>query len=131
MLYRTLIAAGALVAGMAAAIPQAEAARTTNDLSVRTGPGIGHERIAVIPRGTYVDVGRCVRGGRWCRVDWRGRDGWAASAYLVEGSGPRYPRHHRYRRYDPGPSVYLDLPWFDLRVGGRPHFHRRHWRGYY
>ncbi|WP_349369642.1 SH3 domain-containing protein [Salinarimonas sp.] len=72
---------------LAAAAP----ARTTADLNLRTGPGTQYRVILAMPRGSLVDVGRCVP--RWCEVSYRGRVGWASSRYLRQGGrpGPVYP----------------------------------------
>jgi len=51
-------------------------------LRLRTGPGVGHGEIAGIPPGAC-DVeraGGC--RGRWCKVTWQGRVGWANADYL-------------------------------------------------
>jgi SH3-like domain-containing protein len=51
-------------------------------LRLRTGPGVGHDEIAGIPPGAC-DVeraGGC--RGRWCKVTWQGRVGWANAYYL-------------------------------------------------
>lgn len=51
-------------------------------LRLRTGPGVSHDEIAGIPPGAC-DVeraGGC--RGRWCKVTWQGRVGWANSYYL-------------------------------------------------
>lgn len=122
MFYRSTIAAAALALGVFAVMPAAEAARATTNLSVRAGPGTGHARVDVIPRGAYVDTGRCVPG--WCYVNWRGRDGWAYARYLRDGGpgyggpGYRYDPGYRYPgyRYGGGPDFYLGLPGFSLSI---------------
>lgn len=72
-------------------IAAAAPARTTADLNLRSGPGTQYRVIAAMPRGSLVDVIRCVE--RWCQVSYRGRVGWASSRYLREGGrpGPVYP----------------------------------------
>ena len=65
----------------------AASALVTTDLNLRTGPGTRYARIAAMPGGSIVDVRGCIRGYSWCRVDWNGYDGWAASSYLARRSG--------------------------------------------
>jgi uncharacterized protein YraI len=53
---------------------------TTGSVNVRAGPGVGHERITTLPRGTEVLVDRCRQG--WCLVDSFGVVGWVSANYL-------------------------------------------------
>lgn len=66
----------------------AATALVTTSLNLRTGPGTGYPVITSMPNGALVDVRGCVRGYNWCRVDWRGYDGWASASYLAMQSGP-------------------------------------------
>lgn len=65
----------------------AASAMVTTDLNLRTGPGTRYARILAMPGGAIVDVRGCTRGYRWCRVYWRGYEGWAASNYLARRTG--------------------------------------------
>lgn len=76
-------AAGLLVATGA----MAASALVTTDLNIRTGPSTGYPAIGVLPNGAVVDVVGCTRGYSWCRVNYRGYDGWASSRYLAQQSG--------------------------------------------
>jgi uncharacterized protein YraI len=64
----------------------ADAASSTIDLNMRSGPGASYQRIGVIPAGTPFDVLGCT--GRWCRVSYAGRVGYATGRFLDDG-GPR------------------------------------------
>ena len=57
-------------------------------LWMRAGPSVRYRRIGAIgPRACGVRVywRRCVRGGRWCKVRYRGRIGWVNMRYIDEG----------------------------------------------
>jgi hypothetical protein len=58
----------------------AVAASPMTNLNMRSGPGTGYQVIGVIPAGAPVDVLGC--GGRWCRVSYAGRMGYANGSYL-------------------------------------------------
>lgn len=86
------------------AFPSA-AAVVTNDLHLRSGPGLGNPVIAAMPAGTRVNVGRCANN--WCRVGWRGRSGYASANYL-SGERRRTPRR-RWSRAS-GPATTQEIP---------------------
>lgn len=65
----------------------AASALVTTDLNLRTGPGTGYATITSMPNGALVDVRGCTRGYSWCRVNWRGYDGWASANYLAQSTG--------------------------------------------
>jgi uncharacterized protein YraI len=67
----------------------ASSALVTTDLNLRASPDTRYRPITVLPAGAIVDLRGCVRSYAWCRVSWRGYDGWAYSRYLAnrEGSG--------------------------------------------
>ncbi len=77
----------AISLAMATTSAYAASAMVTTDLNLRAGPGTGYARIAAMPGGSIVDVRGCTRGYSWCRVYWRGYEGWAASSYLARRSG--------------------------------------------
>jgi hypothetical protein len=81
------VAAAAL---MAAATPlgpavaaAAETAFVKANLNIRTGPGTSFDRLGTIPKGTEIEVEECVRGGKWCEVNWSGEEGWVSGYYLA------------------------------------------------
>ncbi|WP_181407992.1 SH3 domain-containing protein [Pararhizobium mangrovi] len=105
----------------------AASALVTNDLNLRTGPGTGYARIAAMPNGAIVDVVGCTRGYNWCRVHWRGRDGWASSHYLAQREG-QY-RRRAYSNY--GAEIGIPLIAGAVIGGaliGGDHHHYRHYR---
>lgn len=83
-----LAAAACLVGGAAFAYP----AEVSRDLNLRAGPGTNYEVLATMPGGAVVDVEGC--RGSWCRVDYRGREGWASARYLGEQTARRGPPAH-------------------------------------
>jgi uncharacterized protein YraI len=113
------LAAAVLLASAGAAA----AATITGDLNLRRGPGTDFGVIETMPAGAHVRVLEC--GGGWCRVAWRGIEGFASASYIAEG-GPVYG-------YGPAP-VYVAPPpviglgfgwggprWYGGRYGGRWH----------
>lgn len=131
MKYSKILAAFALFAGLAGAAPaSAASAHTVADLNLRAGPSVRYHRIAVIPAGSRVAVGRCLSSRNWCKVRWRGLRGWVSSRYL------RFIRFQP--RYYPRPPViyfeYHDRRWRDdhdrwhkRRVYPRRKVDRRRW----
>lgn len=75
---RALVAAGAMILGIGVAI--AQPATVTTDLNLRAGPGTNYRVVATMPQGSRVDILEC--RANWCRVDWRGRPGWASARFL-------------------------------------------------
>lgn len=122
----------------------AASAMVTADLNIRTGPSTHYRVITAIPDRSLVDVRGCTRGYGWCRVEWNGYQGWAASSYLARRTGGSFSsnaasigvpliagaviggviadgfghhhsyRHHGYRHHH--------------RRGWRHHWQRRHYR---
>lgn len=106
----------------------AKPALVTTDLNLRRGPGTGYRVITAMPNGAIVDVHGCVRGYNWCRVDWRGYDGWASARYLAFRSGRYSGRVYS----DYGSSIGIPLIAGAI-IGGallsdhHPYYHH-HWR---
>ena len=61
----------------------AATALVTRDLNLRPSPSTRYAPVTVLPAGAIVTVSGCVRSYRWCRVYWRGHDGWASASYLA------------------------------------------------
>ncbi|MGP9821650.1 SH3 domain-containing protein [Salinarimonas sp. NSM] len=118
-----LAAAAVLVSGAAFAYP----AEVSRDLNLRAGPGTNYQVLGTMPGGVVVDVEGC--RGSWCRVDYRGRSGWASARYLGEPSVRRGPPAHApaygYReRVRPAPGIT-----FEFGFGpGRGYDDDRRWR---
>ena len=85
----TTLAATLLGAAAALAAP----AMATRPLYLHTGPGFAYPVEATMPAGDFVDVAGCTHGYRWCRVNWRGYDGWVVSDHLAYREGPHRGRH--------------------------------------
>jgi len=114
-----------LVSGAAWAYP----AEVSRDLNLRTGPGTNYQVIATMPGGAVVDVEGCRSG--WCRVEYRGREGWASARYLGERTARRAPPAHApaygYRdRVRPAPGIT-----FEFGFGTAPRYDDRYDRRRY
>jgi len=114
----------------------ASAATVTEGLNLRSGPGTGYSVIDTLPAGAQVSVLTC--GGSWCRVDWRGEEGYASRSYLggvgyaytepyyEYGYGPNYAYGDQYPYYDDyGPGFVFGYG------GGYYHHHHFHHRGHF
>ncbi|MEJ2377778.1 MAG: SH3 domain-containing protein [Pseudolabrys sp.] len=66
----------------------ASAAVVTDNLNLRSGPGIRHAVIDAMPAGASVQVKSC--GASWCRVVWNGQEGYASRNYLARGGSAAY-----------------------------------------
>lgn len=67
--------------------------RVTADvgLRVRSGPGTGYDRLALIPYGTELYVTEISADGLWGRVFYDGCDGWSSLEYMEAASSPELP----------------------------------------
>lgn len=117
MKFTTRAAVGlALLAGMFATAAQAATVATLTDLKLRRGPGTGYAAIVTLPRGTRLNLGDCTQDLNWCKVYWRGREGWASSHFLSEPGAdvaeePRPRRVERYvERVVPRRPTYQEFP---------------------
>jgi len=92
----------ALAAGIVlVSVSTAAAAIVTSPLNLRRGPGTGFGVITAMPPGARVDVLEC--GGAWCRVAWRGIEGFASASYLAGGGGAYAYAPAPYYAYEPAP----------------------------
>ncbi|MFD0918104.1 SH3 domain-containing protein [Pseudahrensia aquimaris] len=84
-------------------------ARAVADVNMRAGPGVRYRILDVIPAGRRVSVRRCIRS--WCRVRFRGLNGWVSRRFLRPSRVRRGYRRYRDPYYeDPywdGPSIYI------------------------
>lgn len=93
---RKLIATTALAAATFAGAATAQTLATAGtDLNIRSGPGVQHEVIGVIPSGDEVTVNGCIETANWCEIAHAGHSGWAYGDYLTTRLGdemqPLYP----------------------------------------
>jgi uncharacterized protein YgiM (DUF1202 family) len=79
----TALGLGFLVAAIATSA-QAATVATLTDIKLRRGPGTSFAAITTLPRGTRLHLGDCTKDLNWCKVYWRGTEGWASSHYLSE-----------------------------------------------
>jgi uncharacterized protein YraI len=114
------LAAGVLLVSASTAT----AAIVTNPLNLRRGPGTGFGVITTMPPGARVDVIEC--GGDWCRVAWRGIEGFASASYLASGGAYAYAPPPVYVA-PPAPVISFGYGWgprWNGYWGGRS---RGHW----
>jgi uncharacterized protein YraI len=98
----------ALAAGiLLVSVSTAAAAIVTSPLNLRRGPGTGFGVITTMPPGARVDVLEC--GGAWCRVAWRGLEGFASASYLAGGGAYAYAPPPLY--VAPPPVVSFGFDW--------------------
>ena len=89
-----VLATSALLLPLTTTAPRAQAACVVgvpswDVLWMRAGPSVRYRRIGSIGSracGVRVYWRSCVRGGRWCKVRYRGRRGWVNMRYIDEGS---------------------------------------------
>lgn len=87
MRTRAIVIIGAFIAGlMLPATAEAALGWTKTGLNLRIGPGVGHARIAVIPRGGRVEI--IGYSGNWCHVEWADEVGWVYCRYLAGVAPP-------------------------------------------
>ena len=77
------LAVGALMLSAGAV----SAATLTDNLNLRSGPGISHDIIGAMPAGSDVRVLSC--GPSWCRVVWNDTTGYASRRF-ISNAGPIY-----------------------------------------
>lgn len=75
----TMSAAGILLAGPSLA---GSLGYATADVNLRAGPSPSHAIIGVIRNRDETVVESCLANSNWCRVNYRGIDGWAYGNYL-------------------------------------------------
>jgi uncharacterized protein YraI len=77
------LAVGALLLSAGAV----SAATLTDNLNLRSGPGLRYDVIGAMPAGSDVRVSGCIRS--WCRVAWNDQTGYANRRFISSG-GPTY-----------------------------------------
>ncbi|AXC49068.1 DUF1236 domain-containing protein [Paracoccus suum] len=97
---RTLFATTALAAMALAGAASADTmAKAGTDLNVRSGPGVQHEVVGVIPGGDDVNVKGCIDSANWCEISYKDTTGWAYGDYLAAKVGesfePIYPNREK------------------------------------
>jgi uncharacterized protein YraI len=63
------------------------AATLTDNLNLRSGPGLRYDVIGAVPAGSDVRVMNCA--GSWCRVAWNDTQGYVSRRFISRG-GPVY-----------------------------------------
>lgn len=77
---RSTVFSLALIAATGA---QAAGGIATATINLRTGPGVQYASMGKIPNGVSINVNGCTSGYGWCRVNYRGINGWASSRYIA------------------------------------------------
>lgn len=120
----TLLAAALGTLAVPAAAEAAEGF-VTGDVNLRAGPSTDYPRIAVVPRGSQVEVYGCLPDYRWCDVGvyrWRG---WMSSRYLsIFYDGPYYRSQPIYRV----PSITFGFGYWDRWYRDEPWYPDWRWR---
>jgi len=75
------------VGGLLLSAGAVSAATLTDNLNLRSGPGLRYDVIGAMPAGSDVRVMGCVRS--WCRVAWNDQTGYANRRFISSG-GPVY-----------------------------------------
>jgi uncharacterized protein YgiM (DUF1202 family) len=79
-------------------------ATATDNVFLRTGPGLGYSSVGKIPAGDAVTiVGDNMDG--WLRVSWNGYDGWAYGAFFTGSGAPDVPVEEPVADQAPEPQV--------------------------
>lgn len=105
---------GVIAAGLLAGA--AQAAVSTTNVNVRSGPGLGHAIIGKMYYGQSVHVVQDT--GSWCYVQLTGRDGWVKCDYLSGYGGRVFTQDWDYNygdRYD-APRPGLVRPYVGVRT---------------
>ena len=85
-MFRKLVAALALLGGLAVAAPAlAASAHTTGNVNVRSGPGTGYAKLGTLTAGTRVKLRGCE--DNWCSVRGAGLSGWVSANLLTNYVG--------------------------------------------
>lgn len=93
----------AALAPLSAQAASKATARASADIPVRSGPGVGYERIGILKKGAQVRLERCTRDSGWCLFLSKSGDpvGWVRGSYLI-GSGAKLGvTPHRFLGFDP------------------------------
>jgi uncharacterized protein YraI len=111
-------AATALIGAATAAT--AQEAYTTNDVSMRAGPGTRYPVVRRIPEDAVVFIHGCLRNWDWCDVSWRRSRGWVFSDYLEGLYGSRRLGFDEWRDYVELPYVSFSFGYWDRYYRDRP-----------
>ena len=115
-MLRSLALVGGTLIGLAFAT-HAEASYTTGAVHLRTGPGTGYGVITTAAPGAWVSVRNCA--GNWCKVKYRGINGWMSAGYIGRG-GSRYQAPSRDYNYAPTQDYYVPSGYVDR--GPEPYY---------
>ena len=84
LIFKSSIATLAILFATSA---DASSGLATTNINLRTGPGTQYQSMGTIPNGVVIGVAGCTSGYGWCRVNYRGLDGWASSRYIAVQTG--------------------------------------------
>ncbi len=93
-------AAAAILINLSIACAEAKPIATPGETNLRKAPGIDSPILAVIPKGTTIEVGNC--GNGWCEPSWHGEDGYILARNVGVAAAHRGRRAH-------APHVRVDL----------------------
>lgn len=109
----------------AATAASAQEAYTTNDVSMRAGPGTRYPVVRMIPEDAVVYIHGCLRNWDWCDVSWRRSRGWVFSDYLEGLYRNRRIGFDEWRDYVDVPYVTFGFGYWDRYYRDRPWY--GHW----
>jgi hypothetical protein len=109
----------AVIAAMLTALSTAASAKPVtvpSETNLRKAPSTGSEVITLIPKGEKVEAGSCDAG--WCKVTWKGQDGYAIARNLGLAPPARRVARRYAEEYDddspveygPGPGYVVGPP---------------------
>ena len=90
------------------------AATVTDNLNLRSGPGLSHDVIGAIPAGSDVRVLNCSRS--WCRVAFNDTTGFASRRFIFSG-GPVYAVRRRPELSHLAPAMVTVMPRPEVLLG--------------
>lgn len=79
-----------LVIFFSSASVAAKPIKTTADTLLRRSPGTGGDVLRLLPKGTMVEIGAC--GDGWCRISFKGQDGFAMAVNFETARAPNPAR---------------------------------------
>lgn len=84
---RRIVMTALLALPLIAVQAQAEQAKATTDLNVRSGPGTGYAVVDTLHAGEVVTMSNC-QPNNWCYITHPGPDGWVSGSYLAPTTLP-------------------------------------------
>lgn len=84
---RILFSAAVLSFAFVGAAQAQTTGTATTDLNIRSGPGPEQPVIGHMKSRQKAQILGCIEGSLWCRIEFKGRQGWAYSQYMLLKAG--------------------------------------------